>query len=192
MTKKLLTHFRHNTIAYLALAGLLFVALGGTSYASVRLPQSAASPQALRSAKAGITCGGSCPASTVYWAYVGVGGGPGHVACAPNSSLCFPSPGVYDTAVGGVPATVTRQGVGDWLVRFQGEPLWNCARFANLTHDRGSASVAGWDHLNPDPAAIHVMTTDATGQPADLDFVVIAVCGKAPGIQFGSAPPATG
>lgn len=31
---KLLTHFKHNVVAYLA----LFVALGGTSYAAIRLP----------------------------------------------------------------------------------------------------------------------------------------------------------
>jgi hypothetical protein len=184
----LLRHMRQNTVAYIA----LFVALGGTSYASVRLPQSVASPQALRSAKAGITCSGSCPASNVYWAYVGANGAPGYGAQGVAVST---GPQVYDTVHGGVPALVQHLGVGDWLVSFQGQNLTNCARFANLTHDRGSASIAGWDTVsqwNQYAGGIHVMTTDATGNPADLDFVVGVFCGSAKGVQFGAAPPATG
>jgi hypothetical protein len=182
---KLLRHLRQNTVAYLA----LFVALGGTSYASVRLPQSAASPQALKSAKAGITCSGSCPASSVYWAYIGVNGAPG------IGTAFGPGPSVYQTAHGAVPAEVQHLGLGDYLVSFTGQNLSNCARFANLTHDRGSATVAGIDSVNQwnsYPGGIHVMTTDASGNPADLDFVVVALCGTAKGVQFGAAPPGHG
>jgi hypothetical protein len=186
---KLLRHLRQNTVAYLA----LFVALGGTSYASVRLPQSAAAPQALRSAKSGITCGGGCPASTAYWAYVGATGVPGYGAG--GIALTPGQPQVYQTARGGVPATIEHLGLGDWLVSFTGQNLVNCARFANLTHDRGSVTIAGYDSVsqwNQYAGGIHVMTTDATGNPADLDFVVGAFCGTAKGVQFGAAPPATG
>jgi hypothetical protein len=184
----LLRHLRQNTVAYLA----LFVALGGTSYASVRLPQSAAAPQALRSAKAGITCSGLCPASNVYWAYIGATGAPGYGAQGVGVA---PGPQVYQTVHGGVPALVQHLGLGDWLVSFTGQNLTNCARFANLTHDRGSATIAGYDTVsqwNLYPGGIHVMTTDATGNPADLDFAVVALCGTAKGVQFGAAPPATG
>ncbi|HZQ03372.1 MAG TPA: hypothetical protein VFA88_05050 [Gaiellaceae bacterium] len=177
MIKQLLSHFKHNTIAYFA----LFIALGGTSYASVKIPQIAHTHS---SAKAQISCGGACPASDVYWAYIGAKGGPG--AVVPGA------PAVYDTALGAIPAQVVHQGLGDWLVFFQNKSLQNCGRWANLVHDRGSVSVAGWDHLNPDPNAVHVLTTDQYGNPADLDFALLVLCGKAPGIQFGAAPPATG
>jgi len=186
MIKHLFGHLRHNVIGYIA----LFVALGGTSYASVEIPQLAATSNAAKAAKAGITCSGSCPASKVYWAYIGARGAPGYgangVALAPGA------PQVYDTAVGGVPATVLHLGVGNWLVQFFGQDLTNCGRFANLTHDRGSATVSGYDSLNPYTGAIHVMTTDTTGSPSDLDFAVLALCGKQAGIQIGAAPPATG
>jgi hypothetical protein len=163
--KVLLSHFQQNIIAYFA----LFVALGGTSYASVKIPQVVNSHQTAKSAKAGITCGGSCPASSVFWAYIGAKG--------VSSRLVDGAPAVNQTAVGGVGAQVDHNGVGDWTVYFQGQDLSNCARFAELTNDRGSASAAGYDHRNPVPQAIHVLTTDATGNPADLDFVVIAFCG---------------
>jgi hypothetical protein len=180
---------RHTTIvAYLA----LFVALGGTSYASVKIPQIAGAHQAAKSAKAGITCGGRCPATRVYWAYVGVTGGPA-VTGGVTPILTSPAGGVYQTAIGGVPARLVHQGVGDWLVYFQSDNLTNCARFGNLVHDRGSVSLGGYDHFNPDPEAIHVLLTNAQGQPADLDFVVLVVCGgNAGNIQQGPAPPAAG
>jgi hypothetical protein len=180
MTKHLLNHLKQNTIAYFA----LFVALGGTSYASVKLPQVIHAQQAAKSAKAGITCGGRCPATKVYWAYAaGSGVIPGGGA--------FTGP-VYQTAVGGYPASLVKQGVGDWLVFFQNQDLSNCARFANLVRDRGSASVAGYDSSNPNPNAIHVLTTNAAGQPADVDFVVLALCGATKGLTITPAPPAAG
>ena len=183
MTKHLLSHMKQNTIAYFA----LFVALGGTSYASVKIPQAIHAQQAAKSAKAGITCGGRCPATRVYWAYIGMGGGPARAPLPPVGGAT-----AYQTAVGGVPARLIHQGVGDWLVFFQAEDLSNCARFVNLTHDRGSASAAGYDHFYPDKTAIHVLLTDANGQPADLDFVVLALCGNSKNLQVGPAAPGAG
>ena len=58
MTKHVLSHMKQNLIAYFA----LFVALGGTSYASVKIPQVAGTHQTAKSAKAGITCDKACPA----------------------------------------------------------------------------------------------------------------------------------
>lgn len=181
MTKHLFSHLKQNTIAYFA----LFIALGGTSYASVSIPQHLNAQRTASSAKATITCGGRCPARTVYWAYIGAQGCPQvFVASAPN---------VCQSPLGGVPAQLVHQGLGDWLVFFQQQPLQNCARFGNLTHARGSATVAGWDSKNTDPQAIHVLTTNAAGQAADLDFVVGALCGGGSGnIQFGASPPASG
>jgi hypothetical protein len=178
--KHLLSHMKQNVIAYFA----LFVALGGTSYASVTIPQAAGTHQASKSAKAGITCSKACPATSVYWAYVGATGGPG--AVVPTT------PNVYQTAVGGVPANLVHQGLGDWLVKFKSQDLSNCSRFAEVTHDRGYASASGYDHFNPDPQAIHVLTTNAAGAAADLDFVVIAFCGNSAGIISQPAPPAAG
>ena len=186
MTKHLLSHMKQNTIAYFA----LFVALGGTSYASVKIPQAIHAQQTAKSAKAGITCGGSCPATSVFWAYVGATGGPGAQIDLTKPSVAGPN--IYQTAVGGVPANLVHQGLGDWLVKFKSENLSNCSRFANLTHDRGSATAGGYDHFNPDPQAIRVLTTNAAGQPADLDFVVIAFCGRTKGIQSTPAPPGAG
>jgi hypothetical protein len=176
---KLLTHLQRNTIAYFA----LFVALGGTSYASVAIPQHAATA---KSAKAQITCGGACPASKVYWAYIGAKGNPGQA----NFGSAAPTP--YQTAVGGVPAQIVHNGLGDWTVFFQNLELTNCVRLANLVHSRGSATVSGYDHFNADPTGIHVMTTDATGNPADLDFAVVALCGTATNISKLPAAPAAG
>jgi hypothetical protein len=168
---------QQNVIAYIA----LFVALGGTSYASVKVPELAANQKA---AKAGITCGGNCPARRVYWGYIGVTGGP--VLVSPGA------PNVYQTVVGGVPAHLVHVGLGDWLVKFKSQDMSNCAKFANLTHDRGSANAYGYDHFNPDPYAVRVVTNNAAGQPADLDFVIGVFCGPAEGIQSSPAPPAAG
>jgi hypothetical protein len=185
MTKHLLSYLKH-PIAYFA----LFAVLAGTAYASVNTPRQAATKHAVKSAttfkvlKAGITCAKACPASSVYWAYIGATGGPG--AQAPTT------PNVYQTAVGAVPANLVHQGLGDWLVKFKSQDLSNCARIAELTHDRGSATASGYDHTNPDPTAIHVLTTSAAGQAADLDFVVLAFCGNSTGIQSTPAPPAAG
>jgi len=180
MINRLPNHLKRHAIAYIAVVALL-VALGGSSYAAVEIPQLGATHQ---TAKSGITCTGSCPATKVFWAYIGVNGGPGALPGSP--------PNVYQTPVGGVPVHLTHQGLGDWLVYFESQDLTNCARFANLVHDRGSATVAGFDHLNPDPQAIHVLTTDAHGNPADLDFDVIAFCGNSKGLQTEPAPPAAG
>ena len=62
----------------------------------------------------------------------------------------------------------------------------------NLTHDLGMATAAGYDSFNPDPTAIRVRTANTAGQPADLDFVVIAFCGRTKGIQSSPAPPGAG
>jgi len=172
MIMQLGKHVKHNTIAYLA----LFVALGGTSYASVTIPQHM---RATATAKASITCGGRCPARTVLWAYVT----PGAVG------LCA-GPCVVQTAVGGRGATVFKAGTGKYVVRFPGATLENCARFANITSAPGTASVEGYNSNNTDPTAIPVVTSDAKGELANnLSFVVLALCGGgANNIQL--SPPA--
>jgi hypothetical protein len=174
---KLLRHMKHNAVAYFA----LFVALGGTSYAA---PQIAAMHHSAKTAKGGISCGGSCPATKVFWAYIGAHGQIQQQQLTPNVA----APAVYQTAVGGVGAQLVHKGLGDWLVFFQGQDLSNCARIATLVHDRGSASASSYDHLNPDPYAIHVLTTDATGNPADLDFMIMAFCGNSKGLQTSPYP----
>lgn len=193
---KLLRHLQHNTIAYIA----LFVALGGTSYASVKIPQHSATTHAAKSAKASITCSGACPASKVMWAYIGAKG------LINISSLTPGAPQVYDGPVGGIPAQVNHLGLGDWLVFFQQQDLSNCARFVNLTHDRGSASASGYDNgstqapspgqdnalINSNQQGVHVLTTNAQGNPADLDFAIVVLCGKAQNIQFGASPAKAG
>ncbi len=169
MGKQLFSHLRHNLIAYFA----LFVALGGTSYASVKIPQYA------HTSKAGVTCGGACPAAKVMWAYFAIG--------VPNSLAPGWTP--TQTAVGGTFPTLLHVGTGSWLVRFAGQnDLTNCARFANLTEIRGSATVLGYSHLNPDPGAIPVLTTDASGNPTDAAFDILVVCGGGQGKNTQTAP----
>ncbi len=180
MAKRLLNHLKRHAIAYVALSALL-IALTGSAYAAVKIPQLT---RAHQTAKAGITCTGTCPASNVFWAYIGAHGGPGALPGA--------GPNVYQTPIGGVPVHLAHLGLGDWLVFFESQDLSNCVRFANLVHDRGSASVAGFDNLNPDPQAIHVLTSDAQGNPADLDFDVIVFCANSKGLQTKPAPPAAG
>ena len=155
MEKHRVSHLKRNVIALAALC----LALAGTAYASVTVSEHAT---------AGVTCGGHCPASTVYWAYIDAVGVPGSLS---------PGPTVQQTALGGVPAQVVHAGTGSWYVRFGNEDLRNCARFADLTSVRGSATTGEYSSANPDPDSIPVMTTNAAGQPADADFVVVALCG---------------
>ena len=175
----------------------LFVALGGTSYASIRSPQHVTIQQAPKAAKAGVTCGGNCPAHTVMWAYFG--NGPSFVALGqPNGTF-----GVLQTAVGGYRATLQHVGVGSWIVRFPGQDdLSNCGRFANLTEIRGSATVLGYGSqdfsaprtfgYNPvmsDPKAIPVLTTDTQGNPIDAAFDVLVLCGGGQALLGTPAAP---
>jgi hypothetical protein len=177
MTKHLLSHMKQNTIAYFA----LFVALGGTSYASVKIPQVAGTHQAAKSAKAGITCGKACPAASVYWAYIGAHG--------LSNRLVDGAPAVQQTAVGGYGAQLDHNGLGDWTVYFQGQNLVNCVRFASLSSSLGSATALQYDHLNPSPYGVHVLTTDANGNRADLDFNIVVLCGgNTKGLQIGPYP----
>jgi hypothetical protein len=175
MTKHVLMHMKNNTIAYLA----LFVALGGTSYASVKIPQRSQAiqtAQAARTSKASGTCIKACPAATVMWGYFGLNF---------QKTTWIP----LQTAVGGWGATLEHVGLGVWNVRFVNQPdLTNCARFANLTEIRGSATVLGYSSLNPDPRTIPVLTTDATGNPIDAAFDVVVFCGGGQGAITSTAP----
>jgi hypothetical protein len=155
-----ISHLKRNVIACFALS----LVLAGTAYASVKVVQRAT---------AGITCSGRCPAAQVYWAYVQSVGTPG--------GLFGPDPFVSQTAAGGVPATVYHKGSGDWVVSFSGRDLSNCARFANLTSIRGSATVLQYSAANPTPGGVEVLTTNAAGGPFDADFVIGVFCGGGQG-----------
>jgi hypothetical protein len=172
MIKHLFSHLRGNIIAYFA----LFIALGGTSYASTAIPQHV---DAHRTVKATGTCGGSCPAAKVLWAYFGLG--------LPTS--LDPGWQAIQVAVGASPASVLKTGVGSWQVSFAKQPdLTNCAKFANLTQIRGSASVMGYSSLAPDPGSVTVLTTDANGNPVDTGFDVVVFCGGGQGNSTQTAP----
>jgi hypothetical protein len=165
--KDLVTHFRSKGLSYLAFL-ILGAVLAGSAYAAVSRGQRITY---VHSTKSGITCGGGCPAKTVLWAYI--------TTTIPSSR--FAGPGVYQEAAGGIPAQLTHLGVGSWIVRFgTNMDLSNCARVANLTGIRGSATVGGYGGTNADPTAIPILTTDASGNPADADFVVAVFCGGNP------------
>ncbi len=155
MAKNRFRHLKRNLLVCFAFC----LVVTGTAIASVKVAQHKTE---------GITCGGSCPARTVYWAYIDAVGQPGSLS---------PGPTVQQTALGGVPAQLVHVGVGSWMVFFSGKDLRNCARFANLTSARGSATVGEYSSVNTDPEGIPVLTTDAQGNPADEDFVVSALCG---------------
>jgi hypothetical protein len=172
MIKHLFSHLRSHSIAYLA----LFVALGGTSYASVKIPQHVNSQ---RSVKATGTCGGQCPAAKIYWAYYGLG----------LAQSLSPGWGPVQTAVGASASSLTKTGVGSWLVYFKQQPdLTNCARVGNLTQIRGSVTVGGYNSLTPGVNSITVLTTDASGQPVDTGFDIVVFCGGGQGVHTQTAP----
>jgi hypothetical protein len=156
-----LSHLKRSLIACFALC----LVLAGTAYASVQVAQRLT---------AGVTCGGRCPATRVYWTYITATGVPGSLS---------PGPTVQQTALGGVPAQIYHVQTGSWIVRFSGQDLSNCAKFANLTSIRGSATVGEYSSTNTDPTAIPVLTTDANGHPFDADFVVGVFCGGGIGAQ---------
>jgi len=180
MTKHLLTHFRNNVIGYLA----LFVALGGTSYASVAVPQASrviyghASAQTSKTAKGTGTCYGKCPATTVLWGYFGL-----NVA----GTAWIP----LQTPIGGYNAVLTHAGVGDFIVHYEGlSNFTNCVKFANLTQIRGSATPVMYSSVAPDAAGITVLTTDQYGNPVDADFDLMIVCGGGQGPSLTSSAAA--
>ncbi len=170
MIKHILRHLRNNTVAYLA----LFVALGGTSaYASVSVVSAHTTTQ---SAKGNGTCLGACPATKVIWAYFGR-----NVA----NTAWIP----LQTPIGGYNPVLTKTGLGSWTVQFLGQnDLSNCAKFANLTQIRGSATVLAYSSSYPDPSQINVLTTDASGNPVDTGFDVLVTCGGGQGKVTATAP----
>ena len=167
--KHLLSHSRPKVIWYLVLP-VLAVVLAGSAYAAVSRDQRV---NHTHSTKSGITCGGSCPAAQVMWAYI--------TTTIPIGRSEKPGPAIYQEAAGGIPAQLTHVGFGSWIVRFgTNMDLSNCARVANLTEIRGSVTVGGYGGTNADPGAIPILTTDTSGNPADTGFVVVVFCGKNP------------
>ena len=77
--------------------------------------------------------------------------------------------------------TIVKLGLGDYKLYFPGANLADCARVANLTHIRGFATVTGYDSTNSETHAVRVLTSGATGQPVDADFVVVVFCGTTSG-----------
>ncbi len=152
-------HRFRNLKRYVIVCLALCLVLAGTAYASVKVTQHEL---------AGVTCGGSCPARNVFWANIHYTGVPGSLS---------PGPTVDQTALGAIPAQLTRVGVGSWLVYFSGRNLNNCARFAQLTTGVGYATVGQYDSTNTDKEAIPVWTYGTDGKPMDANFVVVALCG---------------
>ena len=156
MTKHLLSHMKQNTIAYFA----LFVALGGTSYASVKIPQAIASThQAAKSAKAGSRCARHAPerVSGLLSESREVPRGPA-LECPRRTRR--PS--------AGVPANLVHQGAATGLVKFKSQNVSNCARVCASATDRGSATAGHMTTSNPDPDAIHVLDDERRRQPGRL------------------------
>ncbi len=163
LQNRLLSKLIRNPIVYIVAA----LALGGTAYASVN------------AIKSGITCGGRCPATTVMWAYFGQGVAGG----------LSPGFGLVQSPVGGIPATAVQTGVGAWNVTFTGQDLWNCAKFADLTSVRGSATAGGYNSTNSDSTSFPVQTTDANGNPITTGFVVFVMCANSTGLHKPGSPP---
>jgi hypothetical protein len=153
VTKRLLEYLKHNLLAALA----LFVALGGTSYASVTI-QAHPLHGAARAAQA---AQGPNGIDRPLWAYVF------------NGTITQTSPGTT--------ATLVHLGLGDYKMYFPGPNLANCARTANLTHIRGSVTITGYDSTNPEIHAVRVRTTAADGTLTDADFVVVVNCSPSSG-----------
>jgi hypothetical protein len=154
---KLLSHLRHNVVAYLA----LFVALGGTSYAVINLPANSVGTRQLRygAVTANKIANGSISALKLdhrsigafvrFWAVVN-----------PSGQVVSSQPQAQTIGWGGGHGTVHWQGT---LPR---SGAHGCFSLANA--DGGFASVLGAGTL------VGVQTYNATGQPA-AELVDVAV-----------------
>jgi hypothetical protein len=159
---KLVSHLRHNAIAYLA----LFVALGGTSYAAYSLPAGSVGTRQLRNhAIEPVKLNRSLIGGYIRaWAHVGAGG-----------HLLGSSPGVKISTNGIAP--------GFSIIDWHQSPHSGCEVLASVDLRAGTGApnspgyvvaTVGYYH-KPDRSSI-VQTFDPGGQPTSLPYDAALIC----------------
>ena len=148
--RRVIEHVRRNTVAYLA----LFVALGGTSYAALNLPNHSIAPVKLNPR----LIGGYVRA----WASVR-------------------ADGRVVASGGGVRVLVDRfVGPGHYIINWRPRPTSPCESVGNVALSQGALvpgyliTQAGGSKARGEQSV--VQTYNAAGQPAALGFTVELVC----------------
>ncbi|HET6507397.1 MAG TPA: hypothetical protein VFG42_11470 [Baekduia sp.] len=168
-----------NVVATIA----LFVALGGTSYAALKLPKNSVgsaqiktgavhtgeiADRTIRLGDISLSARGSLRGQT---GAQGAQGKPGVDAIKHFAVLNSGGVRLRGDATSGGSAG----GVGNYTVGFA-EPISGCAYSATLGTADGSKAPAGRITVNDQGGAVGVQTYDASGAPADLGFHLIVAC----------------
>jgi hypothetical protein len=183
MLQRLLNRLSYaNVVATLA----LFIALGGTSYAALKLPKNSVGStqiktgavhtgeianRTIRLGDMSLSARASLRGQTGAQGAQGAQGQPG--ADAVKHFAVLNGAGVRlrgDAKSGG-----SAGGVGNYTVGFA-ESVSGCAYSATLGTADGSTAPAGRITVNDQGGAVGVQTYDATGAAADLPFHLIVAC----------------
>jgi hypothetical protein len=155
MTNRVVQHIRSNLVAYIA----LFVALGGTSYAAIKLPANSVGTRQIKNhAITPIKLDPSKTGAVVrFWAVVGASGNSERVVAShPNASVTHWDPGL-----------------GAGTVAWEQPFAHNC--FALATAGSGSVSA----RVLPVPkahASVLFAPSAANGQPTTGTVYIAVVC----------------
>jgi hypothetical protein len=168
-----------NVVATMA----LFIALGGTSYAAIKLPHNSVGSEQI---KTGAVHTGeirdrtirlqdiSTSARTSLRGQAGPQGAPGPAgAAAVRHFAAVNAAGTFirgDAKSGG-----SDTAIGTYVVGFA-ESVSGCAYTATLGTTDGSVAPAGRITVNDHSGAVGVQTYDASGAPANLPFHLIVAC----------------
>lgn len=183
MLHRLLSRLSYaNVVATLA----LFIALGGTSYAALKLPKNSVGSTQI---KTGAVHTGEIANRTIRLGDIslsarsslrgqtgpqGAAGpaGPAGAAAVKHFAAVSSSGGLLrgDAKSGG-----SGSAIGTYVVGFA-ESVSGCAYSATLGTTDGTTAPAGRVTVNDQAGAVGVQTYDAAGAPADLPFHLIVAC----------------
>jgi len=164
----------------------LFVALGGTSYAAIKLPRNSVGATqiatgAVRSAEIKDRSVGlrdiSTGARTSLRGQRGLAGSPGPQGPAgPPAARFFAAVSSAGALVrGNATSGGSAGGVGSYVVSFS-QSTSACVYSATLGTTDASSTVPGRVIVRDDGGRVGVQTFDAAGNPADLPFHLVVAC----------------
>jgi len=181
MPRRLLDRLSSNAIAILA----LFIALGGTSYAAIKVPRNSVGATQIRVGAVGSSeirdrsialkdvsrsARSSLRGAAGPQGPAGAQGSAGTPAARHFAAVS--AAGIFlrgDATHGG------REGVGSYTVGFA-DSISACAWTATLGTTDGTTVQAGRITVNDQAGAVGVQTYDVAGAAADLPFQVIVAC----------------
>lgn len=159
----------------------LFVALGGTSYAALKLPSNSVGSKQIRTAAVGSsevrnrslsTADLSVNARAALRGAKGDAGPAGAPAVRYFAAISSAGQRVRGNAT---TASHTSGGSGSYTVGF-GTNVSACAYTATVGTTDGSTAPAGRATVRDDGGNVGVQIVDASGAPADLPFHLIVAC----------------